>query len=298
VKSTAAPLLLVPFREVRHEQPDDCLHYEPVAVRGQEMDWTIPAHRHEGLHQIQFLERGRISGTVDGKAVQARAPAILLIAPGSVHGFRHTHDTAGHQLTIPSATLQQLLEGTRLADAGFGHSFVLAELGDDSREELALLFAMLAREFRGHGVGRVQALLATATLLAVLLLRLHGQHIRKAQAPGARDALVQRYLALIEQHFREHRGLPFYADSLGVTPDHLSRSCRNLTRQSAQQLLHERLMLEARRLLAYTPMSVLEVAAAVGYQDPAYFSKFFTRATGHSPSRYRALAAQGVQAPR
>ena len=299
LKPATAPLLLVPFREVRHEQPDDCLHYEPVAVRGQEMDWTIPAHRHEGLHQIQFLERGRIGGTVDGRQVEAQAPALLLVAPGAVHGFRHTRDTAGHQLTIPSATLQQLLHGTRLADTGLAGSFVLAELASPARDEAAALFERLAREFRGHGTGRVPALLATATLLAVLLLRLHGEHVQKAHnAPGARDALVQRYLALVEQHFREHRGLPFYAKALAVTPDHLSRSCRHLTRQSALQLLHERLMLEARRLLAYTPMSVQEVAAAIGYQDPAYFSKFFARAIGHSPSQYRALAAQGVRVPR
>src|SRR5262245_54067743 len=155
MKPAAAPLLLVPFREVRHEKPDDCLHYEPVAVRGEEMDWTIPAHRHEGLHQIQFLERGHICGTVDGRTVQAQAPAILLIAPGSVHGFRHTRDTTGHQLTIPSATLQQLLAGTRLADAGLGHSFVLSELTPQTREECAYFFEMLAREFRGHGDGRV-----------------------------------------------------------------------------------------------------------------------------------------------
>lgn len=142
------------------------------------------------------------------------------------------------------------------------------------------------------------ALLAAATLLAVLLLRLHGEHTQRAQAPGARDALVQRFRARAEQHFHEHRGLPFYARALGVTPDHLSRNCRNATRQSALQLLHERLMLEARRLLAYTPMSVLEVSAALGYQDPTYFSKFFTRAAGYSPSQYRKLTAQGVRAPR
>lgn len=298
MKPAAKPLLLVPFREVRHEQPDDCLHYEAVAVRGKEMDWTIPAHRHEGLHQIQFLERGRISGTVDGRPVEAAAPAILLIAPGSVHGFRHARDTSGHQLTIPSATLQQLLAGTRLMDAGLGTSFVLTELTPEARAECSALFDMLAREFRGGGAGRVPALLAAATLLTVLLLRLHGEHTQKEQTPGARDALVQRFRTLAEQHFREHRGLPFYAQALGVTPDHLSRSCRNATRQSALQLLHERLMLEARRLLAYTPMSILEVAAAIGYQDPAYFSKFFTRATGHSPSQYRALADRGVKAPR
>jgi len=296
--SAAAPLLLVPFREVRHEQPDDCLHYESVAVRGREMGWTIPAHRHTGLHQIQFLERGSISGTLDGRPLQAQAPALLVVAPGTVHGFSHTRDTAGHQLTIPSTTLQQLLLGTRLAETVLATSFVLTDMAPAARSECAALFERVASEFRGNGTGRVPALLATATLLAVLLLRLHGEHVAQARARGARDTLVQRYLALLEQHFREQHGLPFYADALAVTPDHLSRSCRHSSRQSAQQMLHERLMLEARRLLAYTPMPVQAVAAAIGYPDPAYFSKFFARATGHSPSHYRLLAAQGITAPR
>lgn len=298
MKPATAPLLVVPFREVRHEQPDDCLHYEPVAVRGHEMDWTIPAHRHEGLHQIQFLEQGSISGTVDARPVQATAPAILMIAPGSMHGFRHTHDSSGHQLTIPSATLQQLLGGTGLADTDLGNSFVLTDLSAEARTECTTLFSMLAREFHGQSPGRVAALLAVATLLAVLLLRLRVEHIQRAQTPGQRDVLVQRFRALAEQHFREHRDLLFYAQALGVSADHLSRCCRNMTRQSALQILHERLMLEARRLIAYTPMPVFEVSAALGYQDPAYFSKFFARAVGHSPSHYRKLATQGVKAPR
>jgi len=298
VKPAATPLLLVPFKEVRHDQPDDCLHYELVAVRGEEMNWTIPAHRHEGLHQIQYLERGHIRGTLDGLPVQADAPALLLIAPGSVHGFTHSRDTRGHQVTIPAATLKQLLTGMQLTDAGLSGSFVQGDLAPPVRGECALLFQMLAREFHGHGAARVSALLATTTLLAVLLLRLQRDHARKAQAPGARDALVQRYLALVEQHFREQRGLPYYAQALGVTPDHLSRTCRNAVRQSALKLLHERMMLEARRLLAYTPMSVVEIAENLGYQDPAYFSRFFLRDAGQSPSRYRQQVAQGIQIAR
>ncbi len=106
---------------------------------------------------------------------------------------------------------------------------------------------------------------------------------------------MQRYLALVEQHHREHRPLPFYAEALGVTADHLSRTCRTVARQSALQMLHDRLMLEARRLLAYTPMPVAEVARQLGYDDAAYFSKFFTRHVGNTPSEYRALVASGVR---
>jgi AraC family transcriptional activator of pobA len=287
-----------PFGEVRHGQPDDCLHYETLAVHGQQMDSTISAHHHDGLHQIRFLETGHLEGIVDGQPVQADAPAILLIAPDSVHGFSHTPGSAGHRLTIPTKTLQSLLGGDPLANSALGGSFVLGALGPDARAECAALFGRVAREFHGHGEGRVPALLASAILLAVLLMRLRGERLGKAHAPGVRDALVQRYLASTEEHFREHRPLSFYAQALGVTPDHLSRTCRNVTHESALQLLQERLMLEARRLLTYTPLSVAEVAAAIGYQDPAYFSKFFTRAVGHSPSAYRALAGLGAKSDR
>ena len=120
-----APLLLVPFREVRHDQPDDCVHYEAVAVRGQEMDWTIPAHRHEGLHQFQLLARGTARGTIDGRSFEAVAPLLLLIAPGSVHGFTYSRDAVGHQLTVPTGTLRQLLGGSGLAQDTLASSFLV-----------------------------------------------------------------------------------------------------------------------------------------------------------------------------
>lgn len=288
-------LLLVPFREVRHDQPDDCLHYESVAVRGTEMDWTIPAHRHEGLHQFQFLAHGSVRGTIDGQDFEAQAPVMLLLAPGSVHGFTYTRDAVGHQVTLPTTTLRQLLGGSTLVDDELGTSCVLPRLQGEEEAECAHLFAQVAREFRARHPGRVHALLASATLLAVHTLRRRGEHFKRERGQGERDALVKRYLVLVEQHYKEHEPLSFYAQALGVTPDHLSRTCRQVARQSALQILHERLMLEARRLLAYTSLPVAQVAESLGYDDAAYFSKFFSRAVGNTPSEYRSLVASGVR---
>jgi AraC family transcriptional activator of pobA len=288
------PLLLVPFREIRHDAPDDCLHYEPVAVRGREMDWTIPAHRHEGLHQFQLLATGSLSGSIDGREFSAQAPALLMLAPGSVHGFTYTRDAVGHQVTLPTATLRQCLGGSELVASSLGASFVIETLGEGHAEVLRI-FEQVAREFAGAAPGRVHALLALATLIAVEFLRRRGEQFEKEQVRGVRDTLAQRYLALVDRHYAEHRPLEFYADTLGVTPDHLSRTCRKVLRKSALAVLHERLMLEARRLLAYTPMPVAQVAEQLGYADAAYFSKFFGRAVGSTPSDYRALVAQGVR---
>lgn len=291
------PLLMVPFREVRHDQPDDCLHYEQVAVRGREMDWTIPAHRHEGLHQFQMHVTGQVEGTIDGQAIRAGAPALLLLAPGSVHAFRYSRDSVGHQMTVPSATLRRLLGEAELAQAGLGSSFVRsgAEVAGPAGECQAL-FDTLAREFHGAEPARVQALLACATLLAVQFLRARGQAQVHDKGKGLPDTLVQRYRALLEAHFRSQQPVSFYAARLAVTPDHLSRTCRKLTGQSALDLLHERLMLEARRLLAYTPMAVAQVAQQLGFDDPAYFSKCFARQVGSTPSAYRLAVVEGVRA--
>ena len=286
-------LLLVPFKEVRHYEPDDCLHCETIAVRGAALDWKIPAHRHEGLHQFMYLEKGRVSGSIDASPFEAEAPLALALAPGSVHGFEYTPDAVGHQVTVPSTTLQRQLGGAGFVDTTLGHSFVLggAALGDPAM--CATLFAHLAAEFRTQSPGRVPALLAQVTLLAIHLLRRRGEVFEGQAWPGARDTLVQRYTTLVETHFRQQQTLSFYAQALQVTPDHLSRACRHLNKRSALQVLHDRVVLEARRLLAYTPMPVAEVAEVLGFGDPSYFSKFFTRLQGDTPSQYRLLVAAG-----
>lgn len=296
MKKAAAPLLLVPFREVRHEQPDDCLHYEPVAVRGRLHDWTIPAHRHDALHQFQFLERGRASATIDGVEHEIEAPAIVMVAPGSVHGFRYTRNTAGHQVTIPAAMLRQALQGAGKLEAQLAQSFVMdsAALGGDAAD-CVQLFESLASEFRAANPGRVQALQAQATLVVLWFLRHRGAGLAGQRPAPLRDALVRRLQQLVEEHYREHKPLAFYAGALKVTPDHLSRSCRSVTGQSALELVHARLMLEARRLLAYTPMTVTQIAATLGYEDPAYFGKFFTRSVGEPPSSYRDAVNSGLR---
>ncbi len=294
---TPAPrLLLVPFREVQHDQPEDFLHYEPIALRGEQLGWKIPSHLHEGLHQFQLLEHGSAHGSIDGEPFALRAPAIFMLAPRSVHGFEYRRNSAGHQLTLPGATLQAALAGLADGRDRLNRSFMRGPeaLGDTATQGVAL-FSALAREFSGHAPGRAQALLAWASLVALWFLRQGDTPSTARRGHGARDTLVQRLRALVELHYREHQALGFYATALKVTPDHLSRSCRSVTGRGALDLVRERLLLEARRLLTYTAAPVTKIAHDLGYQDAAYFSKVFFRAAGKSPTRYRESAGMGLR---
>ena len=158
-----------------------------------------------------------------------------------------------------------------------------------------LLSGLLA-EYQQARPGRAMALQAGALLLILAFARAAEATARPAPGRGARDTLVQRYRALVEQHYLSAASVASLAGTLGVSPDHLSRSCRALTGQPALALLQERRLLEARRLLVYSELPVAEVAARLGFDDAGYFSRFFSRTSGTSPSDYRARVRQGLMA--
>lgn len=295
---SAAPLLMIPFREVRHDQPDDVLHYEPINVRGRLHHWTIPAHRHEGLHQFQLLVRGSVEATLDADTLRLPTPLALMVPPGVVHGFRYQRDSAGYQATLPSSRVRALLAGSSALLARLDRPILVhgAQLDAHDAAECEALFQRLGGEFDNGHPGRAEALQGHALLLALWFLRRVADTPATRRSQALRDTLVQRYRAQVERGFRSQEPVQAYAARLGVTADHLSRVCRATTGSGALDLLHERVLLEARRLLAYTPATVVEIAHELGFVDPAYFSRFFTKLAGQAPTSYRAAIAQGIAA--
>lgn len=290
-------LLVVPFREVRHFMPEDSLHVESIRVRAQQHHWRIPAHRHEELHQFQLLTEGAMVGTLDGERHALRAPAALMVAPGVVHGFDYEPDSVGTQVTVPSHTLASLCEHSPVVAQRLGQTLVLdtVSLGGHA-PECADHFSRVAEEFQSQRIGRAEALRSQVVLLALWFLRQDAATTGIGRRQALRDTLVQRYRALVERHFHEHRPLAFYAEALDVTADHLSRVCRAVASTSALALLHERVVLEAKRALVHTQMTVSEVSLHLGFDDAAYFSRFFKSEVGCAPSEFRLRIASGAQA--
>ena len=98
---------------------------------------------------------------------------------------------------------------------------------------------------------------------------------------------MQAFVHLLETHFREHLPIEHYASRLGISAAHLNALCRRLAGQSALQLINQRLLLEAKRCLVYTTMTVSQVSDSLGFSEPGYFSRFFKRGSGLSPKAFR-----------
>lgn len=109
-------------------------------------------------------------------------------------------------------------------------------------------------------------------------------------APRRGEQHFSAFCTLIEAQYNTHPQVHYYARRLGITAAHLNALCRKTVGKSALTLIHERVLLEAKRNLVYTSMTISQVSDAAGFKDPAYFSRFFARMTGMSPRAFRQCA--------
>lgn len=138
--------------------------------------------------------------------------------------------------------------------------------------------------------------LALQSLLYVLLQKVEQiaqRLIGKTDWPNITNREVHfRFNALLNAHFRTQHTVEFYALALNLSPKQLSRNLIQNGGRTAQQLIHDRLLIEAKRLLAYSKLSIKEIAFTIGLEDPAYFSRLFKQKTGINPAAFRVMLDQ------
>lgn len=272
-------------------EPDlDFVHVETVPARASLHNWEIEAHRHDGLNHVLLIMDGGGVLSVDGARLPFSAPAVLAVPPRLVHSFLFDPLTEGHILTMSEGFLTATLAALRDPALRRVPEVPLArDLSNepDAAAGLTDAFAAVVREFHQPAAGRASAITAQVILILVALARLTLAEEPAARPPSSDLLLLARLRTLIEEHLRDHWPVERYAEALGVTASRLNAVCRRSAGASILQMVHARLLLEAKRRLIYTGMSMSEIAYALGFEDPAYFSRFFTKREGVSPLAFR-----------
>jgi AraC family transcriptional activator of pobA len=286
------------YEETASEIEPSFLHIEPIPVRSGRHNWTIRTHAHPDHHQILAISKGGGTIEIEGEDWDLTPPALVVVPALTIHAIRFKRDTNGYVITVAPPFLHSALDGdAELLDGFRTPSRFLAEhLGEDI--DLVGLFAALEHEFVWAAPGRRAAVKAYLQLIAVAIARLLGQERARPVSTAREAETVMRFRELLEKHYRRHPPLSFFARSLGVTTARLNACCRATTGKSSLTLINDRLLTEAKRNLLYSDLTVSEIAASLGYGDPAYFNRFFSRGAGMSPGRFRdsALPSQRASA--
>jgi AraC family transcriptional activator of pobA len=262
----------------------DLIHCESIAERSRLHDWEIKPHRHSDLVQLLYVQAGCAELEVEG-ALQRVEEASLQVVPAlSVHGFRFSRDIQGHVLSLALPLVEQLETGLPLAPLAVASWHAVG----DEKPQLDALFESISREYSQPAVGRDLLLQSLISMLLVWIGRrcLAAQQREAASLDKGRVHL-QRFTRLLEEHYREHWPIERYAADLGLSAAHLNALCRSLAGLSALQVVNQRVLLEAKRNLVYTTMTINQVADSLGFSEPAYFSRFFKRSTGVAPQAFR-----------
>ncbi|MEH6518946.1 MAG: 4-hydroxyphenylacetate catabolism regulatory protein HpaA [Halioglobus sp.] len=257
-------------------------------------------HRHDRYYQLHFLRVGSVEVQLGDKAFQGTAPLFYFTPPAVPHSFKLDEQTEGLVLTLGREVLQRMVAGSEIAALEQRFSVPIfqplqAVGGTQAREaeRLQLLMEMLAEEFFEQRPGRRHCLPALTNLILVCVFRLSGLPERTKPLRRVELELFQAFNELIEAHYRDHWPLEKYASQLNVTQGRLADICRRLSAHSSKSLVHHRQIEEAKWQLIYTTTAINLIADDLGFNDPAYFCRFFTRHTGHSPREFRRQALLG-----
>lgn len=273
----------------------ESLHVEPIQSRSSLHAWEIGAHTHRGLDQVLWVASGPAEIALDERRETRQGPVAVVIPPNVVHEFRFSDKTDGHVLTFDPAAM---IEGDKPATGeALDKLFAVPRILDFEGEEaeaarFGLMMANLAIEFSAPGTVGSPVPVWLARSAVWLLAGRAARDERGGEGRGRlRQAQFTRFLMLVEAHFREHWPLTRYAEELGMTPERLNRLARAETGQHALDLVQERLVREARRQLTYIAAPISRLAWELGFEDPAYFCRFFKRQTGQTPRDFRRSAA-------
>jgi AraC-like DNA-binding protein len=227
-----------------------------------------------GFHTALWISRGRAKVTVNGEThiiphetgviIDAEAPKMIAVSDtsfGSVMALRANED-----FTIPGPYLE-------------AH---IPNIGEQQKLSGFMEYVMAEKERAAFG----------ADAASYHLAHYYFVHLaRLAKAPvkttSASQRLMARFTALLEQDLGTGNGLSDYADTLQVTTTHLTRVCQQMNGCSATQLIQDRVLAEAKHLLATTSRPMIRISADLGFSSPAYFTRLFSQKTGLAPTEFR-----------
>jgi AraC family transcriptional activator of pobA len=239
-------------------------------------------HRH-AYHELIWVREGAGRHLIDGAPVEFGPRTLTVIAKGQVHQFEHAERISGYVVRFDDDWLSG--SGRWLFSGQDCTPLTVPE--DDAARFDALLELLRVEVERPPGPPSAELrrnLLSAALLWAA---RWREAQLERGGATSADVQLHRGFLEALERDFTKNHEVRHYASELGVTTGTLSRTLTRLTGRTTKQLILERLLLEAARLLRFSDLSVKEIAARLGFSDQFAFSRAFKRQRGEAPLDFR-----------
>ncbi len=265
------------------------LNCERIAERSHIHGWSVDEHYHEGLSQLFVFNRGQVKGKIDRAPHDITGPAMIWLPALVSHGFEYEAGMEGWVLTVPTADIKRIASSAVWLELWLNKPQLIT--GSDHHGRLAEaigIVQLIETEHLEFGEESNMALESLFLLLLVSINRgLAAETGRRQGFTDRKQQLVNQFQSLLEQHQNAARSVSDYAEILSVTPTHLTRTVKSVTGRTAGEVIADRILLAAKRKLAFTDQPIAEISYLLEFSSPSYFTRFFAAQTGETPRDFR-----------
>ena len=248
-------------------------------------------HRHD-FFEVLYLLKGSGYHVIDGNKYEIKPPCVFFMSPGQAHKLELSNDIEGFIFIFTSdfyllnrSNQNSLIEFPFFYTIHQDNPPLLLENESDIRF-LENLFRQSIAEISRPGDYFLEMLRSILDLILTTCAARY-QVSENMLIKGKGQILVKRFFHLVEENHQKNLSLSDYSGMIGVTPNHLTQTVKLLTGKTSSQIIKAKQLLEIKRLLVHTNLSVSEIANQLNFEDQSYFTKFFKRETGVTPIQYR-----------
>ncbi|MDX1726120.1 MAG: helix-turn-helix domain-containing protein [Pseudomonas sp.] len=246
-------------------------------------------HRHDFFHVI-WITQGSGTHLIDSVRYSVKPNTLFFMMPGQIHDFELSEDTSGYNFNFSSEFfLLNMRSDATISDIPFfrpADPIQALYLTDELAAQLQFVTDRIAEEYQAERTGYHDVIRSYLHIFFLQAARLVSvADIPEHASPNI--VLARRFRKLLEKEPITLVSAGRFASMLHVTERRLSEATKMAEGLTATEVIQHRLALEAKRLLAHSEFNIATVATHLGFDDPAYFSRFFRKKVGVPPSEFK-----------
>ena len=259
---------------------------EVVSGRYEQFSKTkfIEPHR-RNFFSFFLIKTGDIKHSIDFQNYQCTAGDMFFMAPNEVYLAETADEFGGVSINCNPELLESIETSLPIIKNVFRINKI--SLNEEQRQYIEDLMQKMLREFNGKQIFSGKILRSHFSAFLFYLSRVYQQAHQANDTTSEEGDVIEKFRSLINLHWKKFKHIDDYAKLLYISPGHLNHIVKQQTGKQAIGLIQEKKILEAKRLLLHSKNSIKEIAYQIGFEDPAYFNRFFKRWNGVTPLAFR-----------
>jgi len=254
-----------------------------------DIDHLTHPHRHDHF-ALFFVTGGQGGHLIDFQDYELKAGRVFLIAPGQVHAWRKFKGVKGFVLLFTKEFFTLTLQYKEMRAYLFFNNVYKHAYLDVDRETGNHLKDLLTAIENEYLHTRAYSQNIIRSYINIILFELTGIYERSIPLSAGHhtiDVKLREFENLIEKNFKKYHLVADYAAILHITPNYLNAICSRSKGKAAGEVIRERIILEAKRLLTHSDKTITQIAYDLGFEDNSYFGRFFRKYCGLTPAGFR-----------